>query len=197
MMRAVLQRVTGWRVALWPLVLLALAACGGADTGTGETRITVAIDTGKGASAARGFHVGGVLPAELTRILITVQNTQNQTVASGDLLASGGRLTLQVTPGEDLRMSGTAYAGSETLFAGNTAITALTPGESRSVALRLDEMVTFTLTPPAPTVNLGSPVQMQFSLSGLSDTTLRWRVNGVVGGSTEFGVIDSNGLYTP
>ncbi|HHH36692.1 MAG TPA: hypothetical protein ENK48_07675 [Gammaproteobacteria bacterium] len=198
MFRAAFQFKVGLPGMAWLLVLTALTACQGQDGGSGSSYITVSLSDGNTVTAvAGGSKAGNALPAELTQIRIIVQDTRNRALVSGDLLASGGSLTLRVTPGEDLRMSGTAYAGREILFAGDTTIAALKPGETRSVPLRLDEKVSLTITPPATSVNLGRPVQIQSILSGLSDTTLRWLVNGVAGGSTEFGVIDSSGLYTP
>lgn len=48
----------------------------------------------------------------------------------------------------------------------------------------------------AGSVNLGGTVQCIGTIENLSSTLVVWQVNGVTSGSTEYGAIDTNGLYT-
>jgi hypothetical protein len=52
-----------------------------------------------------------------------------------------------------------------------------------------------TVSPPAFTMGVGSNYQFSASVTGVSNTTVTWRVNGTDGGSVESGTIDSTGLY--
>jgi uncharacterized protein (DUF1800 family) len=49
----------------------------------------------------------------------------------------------------------------------------------------------------ASAVNLGVPAQYSVSVSGTSDQTVAWQVNGVEGGNSTYGIISPGGLYTP
>ena len=55
---------------------------------------------------------------------------------------------------------------------------------------------TVTVSPTRPVVVLGSTVSFTASVTGNSNTSVMWSVNGVTGGSGPFGVVDSNGVYT-
>ncbi len=59
-------------------------------------------------------------------------------------------------------------------------------------------------SPEAPTISISGPNQVRsgqtadFSdlVTGLSDTSVTWSVNGILGGNQEVGTISSNGVYT-
>jgi hypothetical protein len=53
-----------------------------------------------------------------------------------------------------------------------------------------------TVSPTRPIALLGSTVDFTASVTGATNTTVAWSVNGVTGGSGPFGVVDNNGVYT-
>ena len=199
-MRYIRMIITAWLLPVCLLLLGCEADQQSADAGSGSASITISINTGGALRPSKAARVAGKLagiPDEITQIDISITDTSGQVIAAGDLVASNGALTLQVTAGEPLTITGAARASNELLFAGNTEISALRPNERRSVGLRLNEQVSVNVTAPAAITAIDTPLQMQASINGLNDSTLRWYVNGVVGGSAEFGFIDANGLYTP
>jgi hypothetical protein len=54
---------------------------------------------------------------------------------------------------------------------------------------------TISVTGAATTVNVNLTVQFTATIANLSSTLVNWQVNGVLGGNTTYGTIDSNGLY--
>jgi len=53
-----------------------------------------------------------------------------------------------------------------------------------------------TVQPTSTTLSLGQTQQFQASLTGTTDTSVSWEVNGTAGGSTSAGTISASGLYT-
>ncbi len=59
----------------------------------------------------------------------------------------------------------------------------------------LPSNVVVTIQPTSATLFLGQPQQFQASVTGTSNTSVTWNVNGVPGGSASTGTISSVGLY--
>lgn len=95
-------------------------------------------------------------PAAITSIVIRVFSGVTE-VAAGDIIASGGVLSLGVPPGTPLTIVGSAFAANELRFKGETAVPALLPG--------LGTAVTLSLTPAAEQ-NFLSPVQVDITSAG-------------------------------
>lgn len=55
--------------------------------------------------------------------------------------------------------------------------------------------VKVSLSPLAPTVQTGTTTQFTSTVTGTTNTAVRWLVNGVQGGNTTVGTISSTGLY--
>lgn len=56
--------------------------------------------------------------------------------------------------------------------------------------------VTVSVTPSSPNVLLGNSQQFSATVTGTSDTSVAWTVNGVAGGNSMVGTISSAGLYS-
>ena len=56
--------------------------------------------------------------------------------------------------------------------------------------------VSVSVSPTSATVAPGATQQFQATVSGASDTSVTWQVNGVAGGNTSAGTISTAGLYT-
>ncbi len=57
-------------------------------------------------------------------------------------------------------------------------------------------VISITISPTSATVSAGGTQQFQATVTGSSNTTVQWEVNGVVGGNTQNGTISTGGLYT-
>jgi hypothetical protein len=57
--------------------------------------------------------------------------------------------------------------------------------------------VTATVTPNSPDVRLGDTQTFSATVTGTSNQTVTWQVNGAAGGSAATGTISAAGLYTP
>jgi hypothetical protein len=55
---------------------------------------------------------------------------------------------------------------------------------------------TITIVPANPSVPVGTSVQMTAQTTGLNDSTVTWRVGGIVGGNSTLGTITTAGVYT-
>lgn len=55
---------------------------------------------------------------------------------------------------------------------------------------------TITVTPNAESLSTGNSKQFTAAVSGLTDTTVTWSVNGMAGGTAAVGTISGSGLYT-
>ena len=55
---------------------------------------------------------------------------------------------------------------------------------------------TISVTGTASSVNLNGTVQFTATIFNLSSTLVNWQVNGIPSGNSEYGTIDTNGLYT-
>jgi len=56
--------------------------------------------------------------------------------------------------------------------------------------------VTVSMTPTSATVTAGKTQQFKATVSGSSDTSVDWEVNGISGGNGTVGTVNSSGLYT-
>ena len=56
--------------------------------------------------------------------------------------------------------------------------------------------VSVSITPTSATVVVGQPEAFQATVSGSTNTTVTWQVNGVAGGSSTSGTISTSGVYT-
>src|SRR5271169_156531 len=55
-------------------------------------------------------------------------------------------------------------------------------------------VISITISPTSATVSAGGTQQFQATVTGSSNTTVQWEVNGAVGGSTQNGTISTSGL---
>ena len=56
--------------------------------------------------------------------------------------------------------------------------------------------IAITISPTSATVAAGATQQFQATVTGSSNTTATWQVNGVAGGNSQSGTISATGLYT-
>ncbi len=192
------------RIALFSL-LITLSACSFPDSGEDESHsddgmATVQVTIPGLASTAKGAFKAAsssTVPEEVTSLLIEVFNQQQRLLASADVINRNGRATLTIAAGSNYTIRGTARAGSELLFRGETTVATLAVGSRTAVSLTLADQVTLSVTPPQDLPVATAAVDFGFNLSGLVDTTLDWYINGTLGGSATVGFITAMGRYTP
>lgn len=56
--------------------------------------------------------------------------------------------------------------------------------------------ITVAVSPSSTSILLGNTLQFNAMVSGTSNTAVTWSVNGIAGGNSSFGTINTNGLYT-
>lgn len=78
-----------------------------------------------------------------------------------------------------------------------TATSVADPTKSMTVNARIIPRVIITPASAKVRVNVGATQQFTASVTGTSNTTVTWAVNGVPGGNSNVGTISSSGLYTP
>jgi hypothetical protein len=55
--------------------------------------------------------------------------------------------------------------------------------------------VAIAVTPASATINAGGTQQYQTTVTGTSNNSVQWQVNGVVGGNAQYGTVSTSGLY--
>ncbi len=190
-------------ILLFVSILLGGCSQDNTDTSDEYASIRVAIPNvsersysqSSGVSAKASTPVVSGIPSEVTSIVIEL--LENNVVRQSADILSVSEVTFSVLEGDDYTIRGRAYNGSELLFSGEKQLPIVLAGSSVSVNLSLADQILLTLLSFADR-EISSPAEVvAATLSGLTDTSLRWLVNDVEGGSVEFGTIDANGLYTP
>jgi hypothetical protein len=82
--------------------------------------------------------------------------------------------------------------GSVTIAATSTA----DPSESAQATVTIVPAVSVALSPTSASVIVSQTQQFTATVSGTSNTTVSWSVNGVAGGNSTAGTISSTGLYS-
>lgn len=182
---------------------LGLVACSSPDSSNtselddGMASVTVTIPGLSNRSHKSNTAQRAGVPNEVTSLLIEVLDSNNTVLDAAEVIGTEGTVTLTIVAGSHYIIRGSAFAGSELLFRGESAIAELKAGAKSSVALTLDDQVTLSLTALGDMeVGLGQST-VNFNLAGLNDLQINWYVNDVLGGNSTLGIISTQGLYTP
>lgn len=201
-----------FRLLLAVLLASLIAGCSQSESSSSAGHAVLVVQFAPPAaklSARAVSSAAPVLPAELTRIVFSVKNENNEVITEGDWLKSDGKLEFGLDAGVPLNLVGTAYAGNEILFSGSAAIAPLVAGEKRPVAILLAPKVKVLVSPSGSTglvttqsavrVTVGSSggVQLSSNVTGLEDARVVWSVNEIEGGNATVGTISTQGQYTP
>ena len=130
-------------------------------TSSDSAAVTVAIPALANAAATNATtprSLDGV-PLQVNRVVIAVV-AGDQEVASGDVYANGGSLTLAVPTDIDLNVNGTAYAGETITHHGGTTIPGLRPGQKASVSFAM------TVVAGLGPVTIVGPTRIDVTLTG-------------------------------
>jgi hypothetical protein len=120
------------------------------------------------------WYVNGILGGSAT--LGTISSTLNPaTYVAPATIPSGGSVTITCVPDADTTKSATA----------TVTITAAPPPP-----------VTVTVSPAIISVQISHTVPFTATVTGTTNTSVTWQVNGINGGNTTVGTISSTGTYT-
>ncbi len=202
--RHILSNLNRWyrlKISFLAFVLLFISACGTAenkDSAEGMATLSVTIPglTVNRQSQKSTAALRAGVPDEVTSILIEVLNDKSILLDSAEVIGTDGTVILTISEGENFTIRGSAFAGPELLFLGESNVPVIRAGSNSSVSLTLQDQITLSLTSPGDIeVGVGE-TGINFTLTGLNDIALRWYVNGIANGSSEFGFIDITGKYT-
>ena len=114
----------------------------------------------------------------------TVSGTTNTAVtwsASGGSISSSGLYTAPSTAGT-YSVKDTSVA--DTTKSANAVVTVTAP------------TVAISISPTASSLQAGQSQQFKATVTGTTNTSVNWLVDGVIGGSSTSGIVSSTGLYT-
>jgi len=189
-----------------------LAGCGGgsnsSDGPSGTTpsphqkaNIRVALPLVKSNDSATPHFLtrAGALPEDVDEIRVTILSLRGQVVATGQL-SSGGTLSFSLDPLTDytviVEALFTQFPPTELLYRGSADVDRLAPGESRTVTVLMDLLISTQLIAPVAGLPVGGlTAGFRFKMTGLNNPNVRWFVDGIEGGNAIVGTI-VNGLYT-
>jgi len=165
------------------------------DDGTASVTVTIPGLSNRAKQLKSSQRTG--VPNEITSLLIEVLNSDRSVLDAAEVIGTDGTVTLTIAAGKNYIIRGSAYAGSELLFRGESTIAEIKTGTKLSVSLQLNEQVILSLSALSDMeVGLGQAT-INFNLSGLDDLQINWYVNNILGGNSFFGLITTQGLYTP
>jgi uncharacterized protein (DUF1800 family) len=125
--------------------------------------------------------------------------------ANGTNFAPGATILFGTTALTTTRVSATqlmATGTATTAQVGSIGITVQNPNPGLIASAQLNAQivsnatVAVAVTPPSATVRAGSTQSFVATVTGSTNTGVTWSVNGVAGGNTTTGTINSAGLYT-
>lgn len=171
--------------------------------GSHTVTVTSAADTTKSAQAA-------VTVTSSSGVTVTI-NPSSATVTSGGTQqfsdTVSGTSNTNVTWSVDGVSGGSATAGtisaSGLYTAPNTAgshtvtvTSAADTSKSATAQVTVSSGISITISPTSATLNTGGTQQFNDTVSGTSNTSVTWSVDGVSGGNATIGTISTAGLYT-
>ncbi len=179
--------------------LLLLTACGGGSSngggnnsggsgGSGGTTVSIAISPTSATVSAGGTQQfqATVSGSSNTSVTWEVNNVAGGTSQTGTVSSSG--LYTAPTTDVSLQITVTAVANADTSKTANAAVTVNPVGPP--------PVLTITIAPTTATVGAGTTQQFTPTVTGSDNTAVTWSVDGIAGGNTTVGTVDSNGLYT-
>ncbi len=139
---------------------------------------------------------------------LTITNTGTGSVQVQAVTVSGATVfqvsgftnAVTLRPSQALQLSVTFAPTSAVSYTATLAITA-NGGASISVPLNgsgtgSSSSVVVTISPTTATVPVGRTQQFTATVTGTTDTSVTWLVNGTAGGNSTVGTISTTGLYT-
>jgi uncharacterized protein (DUF1800 family) len=153
---------------------------------------TVVIRVQNPTPAITSLSATNISPGEDFSIAINGRNFMSASVVA----LTGEVVTTRFVNSKQMIISGKSTAQTGTTM----ELTVVNPGPgggqvSRMVTV-LPAVSISTMKPATASVRLGATQQFTATVSGVTDKTVKWAVNGAAGGNATLGTIDDKGLYT-
>ena len=166
------------------------------QAGTHTVTATSAADTTKSASATVTVTAAGVAISPTNAVMMTGATQQFTATVSGQ---TNPTITWSVdgVTGGNSTVGTITSAGLYTApgNSGNHAIGAASSGASQSASVQIS-VFTLSVSPAGAALPPGATQQFTATVQGISNTGVTWSVDGVSGGNSSVGTINSSGLYT-
>ncbi len=174
------------------LVMNAAKTTGETNVSTTSTTASVAIAVSGPASVTLGTrqqYAATVTGSSDTQVAWSVNGVRGGSAAAGTIDEAGVYVAPEAAPGAStVAITATSHADSST--SQSIAVGLVAPAAPPIAA----PVVALTLSGPT-SVTLGTSSQYAANVTGTSETTVQWSVNGIPGGSPDVGTIGSDGLY--
>jgi hypothetical protein len=108
----------------------------------------------------------------------------------------GGNSTVGTISTSGLYTAPASVPSSSTVTVTAKSVADTTKSASASVSIAAAQTVTVSVSPTSASLTTGKTQQFSASVSGTTNTSVTWEVNGVQGGNTTVGTISTSGLYT-
>lgn len=162
------------------LALLPLFGCGGSDSNYGYVSVEVSPTTAT------------VATSSTTQLTAKVKNTKNTEVTWLVNGVTGGNTTYGT-----ISATGLYTAPASVPSPAAVTVTVISKADTtRTAEATVTVAVPMSVSPSTTSVAVTSTQQFTASVTFSSNTAVTWQVNGVAGGNSTVGTIDSNGLYT-
>ncbi|MBV9573605.1 MAG: DUF1800 family protein [Acidobacteriales bacterium] len=143
--------------------------------------------------------LASVSPTTIPVGAFTVTATGSKFVKNAQIIFGGTALPTTFVSSTQLTASGNASAGQ----AGTMQISVRNPdpgsatsAQSLSVLVQAADVVHVTVSPTQASLRPGANQQFSAAVSGTTNASVTWLVNGIAGGNSTLGVITAGGLYT-
>lgn len=141
--------------------------------------------------------IQGAQPNPLTVGNFTLTVSGSKFVKGAEILLNGTALTTTFLSSTELQATGTAATSA----IGKATISVKNPDPggivSADFVFQIDAPLTIhvKVSPATAQVREGNSQQFLAAVAGTSNTAVSWSVNGVAGGNSTYGTVDSKGLY--
>jgi hypothetical protein len=182
-----MKRIFTLAVSAWSM---ALVSCGGGTYTAPVSPVSVSIT-----SASTQTQIA---PGQTVQFTATVQNTGNSGVTWQVNSIPAGNTVIGTISTAGLYTSPASVPNPSTVTI--TAVSMADKTKSASLMLTIVSPVTVSVSPTSAAIQINESVQntQQFlaTVKNATNLAVTWEVNGVPGGSAEFGSISPSGLYT-
>jgi uncharacterized protein (DUF1800 family) len=141
--------------------------------------------------------VTAVSPASVAVGNFSITVTGTKFVNGAKVMFGGQALTTKFVSATQLTATGTTTASQKGMSL-QVTVSNPDPGAMTSAAfmVKVGAQVTVTITPARVDLRPGQTTQFKATVTGTTNTTVKWEVNGAVGGGGVTGTISTTGLYT-
>ncbi len=170
-------------------LLLSIVACGGGtqnNNSSSSVAITISPASATVSSGATSQFQASVTGSSNT----TVQWEVNQVAGGNSQVGTISSTGLYTAPSTTvvLKVTVTAVAAADPTKTANATVT-VNP-------ITVPPSISVTVSPTTATVAVSTTQQFAATVTGSTNTAVTWSVDGVIGGNTTVGVINTSGLYT-